>query len=650
MINDVSKIVENFLSSIEKKVLDLQLQVENLLAKNREYDEIERVIEALQESKINFSIDFLNKDTKEIVELLERVIPDKERINFYLAQITNYYYLYETDLLDKDVTKDQTGFAEQALSDLVEELKEYQSKIDVVKNRQIIKELNQLEERIIAFGSKFSYIEDQDEIIDLDLFTELMEDSRLAEEEKVALLKLVIMSNAKSYEKQLLAKDTDIKVAIEQKQEEVLAELEELTTESVVTTLDQETLDKINKLLSDPEVIRRLVKIIEDTQEIGISIEGRAIVEDQQDIVDEAVQIAREEIIELISDQKTETPEEALDIFMEENDDELFNAQVTFEELFGDEEKEPSDTNVDEYLELIQRGIEFYDQNKKLLLHMTTAEKESIDNYARSLYQNKNNRTIVYKSKNFDGNNKSIIRDATYEISTLLHMFEQLETNNKLTNDVIIKTGRRISEIIESIELSKENELELPVDTKETTTQKGAIYFLEKGTSKNRTFYEDEIGIDSYSKGISSSYYKELLFQLEQIENRANVRIPSLKPNHGKTYPYTSEFGVRFISGTRTSTYFIPVGTDDAIIVGVRFIDTGDEYRKTLENRLKKHSARIEDLIEKINTAPDKEEARRIASEIKKILSQDDKDKSDTSEIDSMFTVPPVIIEPPKKL
>ena len=139
MINDVSKIVENFLSSIEKKVLDLQLQVENLLAKNREYDEIERVIEALQESKINFSIDFLNKDTKEIVELLERVIPDKERINFYLAQITNYYYLYETDLLDKDVTKDQTGFAEQALSDLVEELKEYQSKIDVVKNRQIIK-------------------------------------------------------------------------------------------------------------------------------------------------------------------------------------------------------------------------------------------------------------------------------------------------------------------------------------------------------------------------------------------------------------------------------------------------------------------------------------------------------------------------------
>lgn len=650
MINDVSKIVENFLSSIEKKVLDLQLQVENLLAKNREYDEIERVIEALQESKINFSIDFLNKDTKEIVELLERVIPDKERINFYLAQITNYYYLYETDLLDKDVTKDQTGFAEQALSDLVEELKEYQSKIDVVKNRQIIKELNQLEERIIAFGSKFSYIEDQDEIIDLDLFTELMEDSRLAEEEKVALLKLVIMSNAKSYEKQLLAKDTDIKVAIEQKQEEVLAELEELTTESVVTTLDQETLDKINKLLSDPEVIRRLVKIIEDTQEIGISIEGRAIVEDQQDIVDEAVQIAREEIIELISDQKTETPEEALDIFMEENDDELFNAQVTFEELFGDEEKEPSDTNVDEYLELIQRGIEFYDQNKKLLLHMTTAEKESIDNYARSLYQNKNNRTIVYKSKNFDGNNKSIIRDATYEISTLLHMFEQLETNNKLTNDVIIKTGRRISEIIESIELSKENELDLPVDTKETTTQKGAIYFLEKGTSKNRTFYEDEIGIDSYSKGISSSYYKELLFQLEQIENRANVRIPSLKPNHGKTYPYTSEFGVRFISGTRTSTYFIPVGTDDAIIVGVRFIDTGDEYRKTLENRLKKHSARIEDLIEKINTAPDKEEARRIASEIKKILSQDDKDKSDTSEIDSMFTVPPVIIEPPKKL
>ena len=39
-----------------------------------------------------------------------------------------------------------------------------------------------------------------------------MEGSRLAEEEKVALLQLVIMSNAKSYEKQLLVKDTDYTV------------------------------------------------------------------------------------------------------------------------------------------------------------------------------------------------------------------------------------------------------------------------------------------------------------------------------------------------------------------------------------------------------------------------------------------------------
>ena len=34
MTNDVSKIVENFLSSLEKRVLDLQLQIENLQAKN----------------------------------------------------------------------------------------------------------------------------------------------------------------------------------------------------------------------------------------------------------------------------------------------------------------------------------------------------------------------------------------------------------------------------------------------------------------------------------------------------------------------------------------------------------------------------------------------------------------------------------------
>ena len=649
MISDVSKIVENFLSSIEKKVLDLQLQVENLQAKNREFDEVGSIIDALQQSKIDFSIKFLNEDTKEIVDLLERVIQDKDRINFYLAQITNYYYLYETDLLNKDVTKDQTAFAEQALTDLAEELKEYQSKIDVAKNRQIIKELKELEERIIAFGAKFAYVEDKDEIVDLDLFTELMEGSRLAEEEKVALLQLVIMNNAASYERQLLAKDTKVKEVIEQNQEEALDELEELTTESVITTLDPETLATIDKLLSDPEIIRRIVKIIEDTQEVKISIEGTAIVEDQQEIVDEALDIAREGIITLINQHEAETPEEALDIFMEDNDDELFNAQVAYEEIFGEEESEPKNTDLDEYLEYIQKGIEFHDHNKKLLQHMTKAEKDSIDNYARGLYQNKGNRVIVYKSKNFDGNNKSVVRDATYEIEALLHMFEQLEMANKLTPDVIIKTGRRISEILESVELSKETEKEPPKE-KPKTIPKGAIYFLEKGTTKQRTIYEDEIGVGSHSKGISSSYYKELLFQLEQIENRGNVRIPSIRPNHSKTYPYTSEFGVRFISGTRTSTYYIPVGTDDAIIVGVRFIDTGDDYRKTLENRLKTYSIRIESLIEKINSTKDKTEARKFAEEIKKILSQDDKDKTDNSDLDSMFAVPPVTIEPPKHI
>lgn len=649
MISDVSKIVENFLSSIEKKVLDLQLQVENLQAKNREYDEVGSIIDALHQSKIDFSIKFLNEDTKEIVGILERVIQDKDRINFYLAQITNYYYLYETDLLNKDVTKDQTAYAEQALTDLEEELKEYQSKIDVVRNRQIIKELKELEERIIAFGAKFAYVEDKDEIVDLDLFTELMEGSRLAEEEKVALLQLVIMNNAQSYERQLLAKDTKVREVIEQNQEEALDELEELTTESVVTTLDPETLATIDKLLSNPEVIRRLVKIIEDTQEVKISIEGTAIVEDQQEIVDEAIDIARDGIITLINQHEAETPEEALDIFMEDNDDELFKAQVAYEEIFGEEEPEQENKDLDEYLEYIQKGIEFHDQNKKLLQHMTKAEKDSIDNYARGLYQNKGNRVIVYKSKNFDGNNKSVVRDATYEIEALLHMFEQLEMANKLTPDVIIKTGRRISEILESVELSKEIEKEQPKE-KPKTTPKGAIYFLEKGTTKQRTIYEDEIGVGSHSKGISSSYYKELLFQLEQIENRGNVRIPSIRPNHSKTYPYTSEFGVRFISGTRTSTYFIPVGTDDAIIVGVRFIDTGDDYRKTLENRLKTYSIRIESLIEKINSTKDKTEARKFAEEIKKILSQDDKDKTDNQDLDSMFTVPTVTIEPPKHI
>lgn len=648
MNKDVSKIVENFLSSLEKKVLDLQLQVENLLEKNKEYDELTKLVEEINESKINFSIKFLNGETKQIVELLERVIPEKERINFYLSQITNYYYLYETNLLNTEVTLDQTAFAEQAFTDLVDEISGHLFSIDVVKNREVIKELRELEEKIVKFGTVFGFVEEGQETVDLEFFTELLEDSRLSEEEKILLLQTVIKNNVASYENKLMLKDTKVIEEFEQNTELAFDELEELQEENVVAKIDQETLNEINKLLRNPETIRRLIKIIETTQDIEITIEGKAFQEDQQETVDEALELAREGMVELLETNQASNPEEALDIFMEANDEELYIAEVAYEEIFGEEEKEDENTNIDEYLDYIQKGIEFYDQHKKLIKDITANEKDSIENYARGLYHNKGNRTIVYKSKNFDGNNKTILKEATYEIGELLGIFKQIELADKLTNDIIIKTGRRISEILESVELAKEYD-QTPTK-KQETTKKGTVYFLEKGTGKDRTFYEDDIGADNCNKGIGKKYYKDLLFQLEQIENRNHIRIPSIRPNNNKSYPYTAEFGVRLISSNRTSTYYIPVGNDDAIIVGVRFIDTGDDYRKTLEHRVKTHSRRLEELIEKVNSAENKKEAQKYIKEIKNILSQGEKNKGTDEELTTMFTVPKVEITPPKHI
>ena len=648
MNKDVSKIVENFLSSLEKKVLDLQLQIENLLEKNKEYDELTKLVEEINESKINFSIKFLNGETKQIVELLERVIPEKERINFYLSQITNYYYLYETNLLNTEVTLDQTAFAEQAFTDLVDEISGHLFSIDVVKNREVIKELRELEEKIVKFGTVFGFVEEGQETVDLEFFTELLEDSRLSEEEKILLLQTVIKNNVASYENKLMLKDTKVIEEFEQNTELAFDELEELQEENVVAKIDQETLNKINKLLRNPETIRRLIKIIETTQDIEITIDGKAFQEDQQETVDEALELAREGMVELLETAQASNPEEALDIFMEANDEELYIAEVAYEEIFGEEEKEDENTNIDEYLDYIQKGIEFYDQHKKLIKDITANEKDSIENYARGLYHNKGNRTIVYKSKNFDGNNKTILKEATYEIGELLGIFKQIELADKLTNDIIIKTGRRISEILESVELAKEYD-QTPTK-KQETTKKGTVYFLEKGTGKDRTFYEDDIGADNCNKGIGKKYYKDLLFQLEQIENRNHIRIPSIRPNNNKSYPYTAEFGVRLISSNRTSTYYIPVGNDDAIIVGVRFIDTGDDYRKTLEHRVKTHSRRLEELIEKVNSAENKKEAQKYIKEIKNILSQGEKNKGTDEELTTMFTVPKVEITPPKHI
>ena len=651
MSNNVSKIVEKFLDSLEKKVLDLQLQVENLKAKNKEFDELEQVITELHTSKINFVVNYLNKNTRELAQVLEKAIEDKDKINYYLSEMTNYYYLYETNLLNNEVTLEQTKRSEQAINELEEELRKYQSSINVVKNRENIKELEQLEEKIVSFGAKFSYIEEKEETVELELFVELMEDSRLSEEEKIELLQLVIKNNTSAYEKQLMEKDTKIIETFEKKQEEALEVLDELEPDTVIARIDQETLQRIEIILSNPEIVKKLVKVVAEREDVEIDIDGTAFYEEDQELVEESLDIAKEAIIDLIDREKAQTPEEALDIFIESNDDDLRKAETQYEEIFGEEEKEDENTSIDEYLEMIQMGIEFYDHNKKTLKEITQQEKESIDNYSRGLYHNKGNRIIVYKSKTYNGNVRTIIKEATYEIKTLLTMIEKIETADKLTNEIIIKTGRRIGEILESVEeLSKDNIEELQTEQLEEKSKKGTVYFLEKGTDNERTVYEEEIGVGNYNKGISNSYYKDLLFQLEQIENRSQRRIPSIRPNNSKTYPYTSNFGVRIISSNRTSTYYIPVGKEDAIIVGVRFIDTGDGYPKTLEQRLKTHAVRLDELIEKVSAGDAKKDAQKYLQEIKQILSNDSKVKEETDNIEELFAVQPVEIIKPKHM
>lgn len=645
MSNNVSKTVEKFLSSLEKKVLDLQLQVENLHAKNREYSEVDNVISSLQASKINFSVDYLNRDTKEVLELLEKAVPNEEQLNYYLAQMTNYYYLYETGLLNSEETQEQTKSAEKALDDLLQELITYRDNINIIKNREIINELKELEQKIISFGSAFGYVEEEEEVVDLELFVELMEDSRLTEEEKVELLQIVIKNNTIAYERQLSKKTEEVIKVFEQNQEEALDELEEYVPDTLVTTIDKESLERVEQLLRDPETIKRIVRIVADIEDIQINLDGTAFIEEQEEIISDSLEIAKEGIIELLDSKQADNPEEALDIFMEDNDEALYDAELAYAEMFGEEEKEPTDVNIDEYLELIQKGIEFHDQNKKLLRHMTIQEKESIDNYARGLYSNKNNRVIVYKSKNYT-EDKSIYKDATYEIGELLKIFKNIEMADKLTNEIIIKIGRRIGEILETVELTRKVEKDEPViDDK---PKKGIVHFVPKGTSSEKTIFEDEIGITKTSKGISQSYYKELLFQIEQLENRSNHQIPSIRPNYGRTYPYTRDFGVRIISGGRIATFYIPVGETDSIIVGVRLIDNNDDYRKTLETRLRTHASRIEELIEKVNAEEDRDKAKEYLDKIKSILSQGTKSK-DEDEIDSMFTVPKVELQPPKK-
>lgn len=216
---------------------------------------------------------------------------------------------------------------------------------------------------------------------------------------------------------------------------------------------------------------------------------------------------------------------------------------------------------------------------------MSKEDKERIHQYMKELYQNKENREIIYESKSFISK-EEVEKEAAYELQVIKELLDVVEEDEV---ELYSKISKRIEEILECIdEYTKDETIKTP--------DEGNVFFLMKTNDESQIEYD--LGLVNRTKGISPQYYSEIKNQIDSIANRAERKLISAQPVN-PSYKYIRKQGVRYTTGARTKVFFIPVGKKDAIIIGASFL-TGKDILKEQDMKIKRHYSQIEALKERL--------------------------------------------------
>ena len=281
-------------------------------------------------------------------------------------------------------------------------------------------------------------------------------------------------------------------------------------------------------------------------------------------------------------------------------------AKETLAELLNND-KSP-DMKPEEQTTIIESAKMLIDKNKKQIEKLTYADKELINNYIKELYQERENRISMYKSKNKGDLSAEV--EAAYELQYFVNLINDLDKRKREDRILISKTCQRLKEILESFETyEKDTQKDFIINTE--SPNKRNIYFLMKNEKKS--VLEEDMDSNEYNISIIIELIKQL--QTEEIdENEENI----------------SNTEINILSKNDTGILYIPVSEEDIIIVGIN--DFKDKSQK--EEEIKKYQKKIENLKKRIKDRNKKSiEISKTKKIIKKIESQNKNNELNEDEL-----------------
>lgn len=618
---DKIRIIERLLEELDKFCLDLKLKLDSANSFNREYNMILDMHKTLDNSKIDFVNTYCNlsSDNREIFDaLIEKICGDHEVSAKIVRQIINLYYLHKGDLIDKKESEPQQLKAEDTLDNFNELIEKYISENTMIPNDEITLDEELLNEAMrigIVFSEKT-----QDSIIDdFVSLDHVLKNLDLTEDEALNLLLLINENNIRFYDEIIRERQMQIYEEIERNKADAIDEFDVIAPIDIIKAED---LEEIEKLLRDKKVIEKIVRIINDDYKFMIKIDGSS--KEDREVVETSISLAKNDLIERVVDEKV-SPYEALERFYADNDHSKEQQLILLHEILDDTElKEYSQ---EEKAKILSNGRKFYDENQDLILNISTNERELINRYMISLYKDKEQRLLLYKTRSYGDNYQRIIAEATYELKVLGKLLDSIDKDSSEYQELESKVCSRISDILECINKLKKEMIATKTEPFEKKEEPGNIVYLERNS--NRTMFEDDVKPDDTNKGISKVYYKDLETLLSSIRNRSDNSqyiLPVLD-----NYKNLKKVGALLAKTSRVEILFIPVGKNDSIIIGATIEEGRSFSLRDQDERVGRYMNEINDLKRRLKDDDERtsiiEKSKKVETRILSSLT-DDKKKS----------------------
>lgn len=557
--------MERVIEILEEELDDNKRRINKVQNNKNLYTKLNNIIYLLNTSKKDFVEEY--KKNEEVRKVIKELVPIDE-LESIEKEINNLYFLIQSGMYNKEEIKVQKEQSLNTLNALEQLLVEIAEQID-------ISDVVDIEDDLVNL---IGLLKNKKQITDFDSIQKIIDNSNI--KDKINLVKSLLLYNTTIYEQELKNKNK-----------------KSFTIEGIV-------LESIKIYLEDPDNLQKVLEIA--SRKTGANL---TTIHEFKDTPEEVIDDLTKEIVAL--SQEGLSVEDSFKEYFVNNDPEYHESLLIEEDLFLDDERVEETTEISEVKRQIELGYKYVEEHKDLVGTLDEEEKDSVDNYIRSLYKNKENRVTIYQRKKSD-----LDKEATYEIKLILDMLENLESFDKLDEQTLRKASKRISEILESLQEVKKYQ-------SERLTQGNLIYLMNNKT--NKSFFEENLNLEDNKKGINSYYYKEINEALQSLENRGVVSTNSRKV--GTYFTKNLELtGVRVLLGENIRIYYIPVGNNDTLLLGVRVKDSNDNFLKELDEIVAKNIVQIETILERINSSKKDELIRdsRLKTNVIRLLLEDD--------------------------